>query len=91
MKSAFDPFLSGIITAGFMVASLFFLRFWSRSRESLFLAFGAAFVLLALNQALLVFANVPEQAQPSLYLLRFLAFLIIAIAIFYKNKQGERR
>lgn len=43
-------FLSGLITAGFLVSGLFFIRFWVRSREPLFLAFAAAFMLLAANR-----------------------------------------
>ena len=46
-------FLSGAITMGFLVAGFFFLRFWKRTRDSLFLAFAAAFWLLGLAQALL--------------------------------------
>ena len=46
-----DMFLAGMVTAGFLASGLFFARFWARSRDILFLAFTAAFWLLALNQA----------------------------------------
>ena len=78
-------FFSGIVTAGFLVASLFFARFWSRSRDSLFAAFCAAFLLLAINQALLVIAGIPGEEQSWPYLLRLGAFLLIAAAIIQKN------
>lgn len=85
------PFLSGLLTAGFLIAGLFFLRFWSRSRDVLFLAFSCAFALLAANQAALGLAGILEEERSWLYLLRFVAFLLIALAIFHKNRAGGRR
>src|ERR1044072_3847582 len=46
--------LTGMSAMGFVIAALFFLRFWRRTSDYLFLAFSGAFVLLALTQALLV-------------------------------------
>ena len=40
-------FLAGAIVAGFAVAGLFFLKFWRRPHDQLFLAFTGAFWLLA--------------------------------------------
>lgn len=81
------PFLSGFVVAGFLVAGLFFLRFWRRTRDILFLAFAASFWLLALNQALLVFASWPAEERSWLYLLRLLAFVLILGAIGLKNRK----
>ncbi len=81
-------FLSGAITLGFMVAALFFLRFWRRTRDSLFIAFAAAFALLALNQALLVFTDIPVEERSWLYLLRLSAFAIILGSIWGKNRRA---
>ena len=39
-------FLSGEVTLGFLVCALFFLRFWRRARDQLFVAFALAFTLL---------------------------------------------
>jgi hypothetical protein len=81
-----NMFLSGMITTGSLVAGLFFVRFWSRSRDSLFLAFAAAFWLLALNQLLVSLVDDETEARHIwLYLLRVAAFLLIAIAIVRKN------
>jgi hypothetical protein len=79
------PFVSGMITMGFLVGALFFARFWTRSRDLLFLAFSAAFCLLALNQALLTLASVRRENQSWVYLLRLAAFLCIALAVIHKN------
>ncbi len=78
-------FFSGMITMGFAVCTLFFLRFWCRTRDSLFLVFSFAFMLLALNQALSTLLGLPIEERSWLYLLRLAAFLIIIAAIVKKN------
>jgi hypothetical protein len=80
-------FLSGAITAGFVVAGFFFLRFWKRTREALFLAFAAAFWLLGLSQALLALTDIPVEERSWLYLLRLAAFSLILISIWRKNRR----
>lgn len=81
-------FLSGAITMGFAVAGLFFLRFWKDTRDSLFLTFALAFILLATAQALLALANVPVEERSWIYLVRLAAFLLILFAIARKNRAG---
>ena len=81
-------FLSGAVTFGFLLAGLFFLRFWRRTADSLFLAFAVAFGLLGLGQALLALADVPVEERSWLYLLRLAAFGIIIAAIWMKNRRG---
>jgi hypothetical protein len=84
-------FFSGMTTMGFLVGALFFARFWTRSRDLLFLAFSAAFCLLALNQALLTLGSVPRQEQSWLYLFRLAAFVCIALAVVHKNTTSRNR
>jgi hypothetical protein len=78
-------FFSGMIAMGFAVCAVFFLRFWRRTRDSLFLVFSIAFLLLALNQALTTLLGLPLEERSWLYLLRLAAFLIIIGAIVRKN------
>lgn len=80
-------FVSGLITMGFVVAGLFFLRFWRRTKDWLFVAFAAAFWLLALNQTLLVLSQARIEERSWLYLLRLLAFATIIAAIWFKNRR----
>jgi Family of unknown function (DUF5985) len=80
-----NTFLAGMVTAGFLAAGLYFVRFWSRSRDLLFLAFAASFWLLALNEALVALALRPDHGQSWFYLLRVAAFVLIASAIARKN------
>ena len=81
-------FLSGAVTMGFVIAGLFFLRFWKRTRESLFIAFAFAFWLLGLTQSLLTFTNIPVEERSWLYLLRLGAFTLILISIWLKNRKA---
>ena len=83
-------FLSGMITAGYLTASLFFIRFWARSRDPLFAMFAAAFCLLALSQTVVAVLTLPHEEQSWAYLLRFAAFALISIAILYKNATRRR-
>jgi len=80
-------FLAGAVTMGFGVAALFFLRFWKRTHDRLFLAFALAFLLLGLNQALVVLARVPVEDRSPLFLLRLVAFPIIIWAVFQKSRR----
>lgn len=84
-------FMWGLITMGELVAGLFFLRFWTRTRDVLFAAFAAAFWLLALNQALVALTDVPREDQTWFYLLRLAAFLLIIAAVVAKNASARQR
>jgi hypothetical protein len=81
------PFLSGGITMGCAVAGLFFLRFWKRTRDRLFIAFALAFWLLGIGQALLTFARASTDESTWLYLVRLLAFALILFSIWQKNRR----
>lgn len=78
-------FVSGVVAAGFLACGLFFLRFWTRSKDQLFLAFGAAFWLLALNTALVVLIPEPDETRAYFYVIRVVAYLLIVVAIVRKN------
>ena len=82
-------FLSGMVTAGFLVGGLFFLRFWHRTRDTLFLAFGAAFLLFAVNQALTALSDYPREDESVFYLLRLAGFALLIGAIIVKNIWGR--
>jgi hypothetical protein len=90
MTPTLSAFLSGAVAMGFGVAGLFFLRFWKKTREELFIAFTLAFWLLGLNQALIDLANIPVEERSWLYLLRLIAFLLILLAIWRKNRSARR-
>jgi hypothetical protein len=75
---------------GFLTAATFFLRFWRRTRDPLFMAFSAAFVLLALNQGIASLTNLGREELGWVWLLRLAAFCLIIAAIVWKNLGGRR-
>jgi low temperature requirement protein LtrA len=82
-------FLSGAVAFGFVVCALFFLRFWRRTGEELFVAFALAFALLGVGQAILALANIPTEERGSIYLIRLIAFLLILASIVRMNRSAR--
>ena len=82
-----EDFLGGAIVMGFAVAALYFLRFWRRTRELLFLAFAASFLLLGAMQALLTLGGFATEERSWLYLVRLAAFLLILGALWWQNRR----
>jgi hypothetical protein len=83
--------LSGATMLGFFVAALFFLRFWKRTRDRLFLLFASSFALMGGQRAaVLFFSHMDERTELALYSLRFVAFLVILVAIIDKNRVAGR-
>jgi len=81
-------FLGGMVTFGFIIAALFFLRFWARTLDGLFLAFAVAFFLLGTSQALVSLTDMPIEERSPLYLLRLAAFSLIIFSIWRKNRHA---
>jgi peptidoglycan/LPS O-acetylase OafA/YrhL len=86
-------FLSGAVTLGYLVASGFFVRFWRKTADRLFLAFALAFLLLAGNQGLAQWLGAADERLGYTYLLRVLGFVLILVAIVDKNlgQSGKKR
>lgn len=82
-----DGFLLGVIAACSIIAGVFFLRFWRDTRDSLFLAFAAAFIIEGLNRAAMLLLQQPNEGHLWVYLVRFFAFLLIIAGIVAKNRQ----
>ena len=80
-------FLSGAVCFGFVACALFFLSFWQRTRDFLFLAFAIAFLLLGLVQAILALADIPVEERSWVYAIRLAAFMLILFAIAGKNRR----
>jgi hypothetical protein len=79
-------FLYGATALAALAVALFFFRFWRDTRDRLFLSFGIAFVVLAANRVALGAFAVAAENVPYLYLLRLVAFALIAFAIVDKNR-----
>jgi hypothetical protein len=90
MMAMWVTYLSGAVTIGYLVSGLFFLRFWHRTADRLFLAFAIAFMLLAVNQCLAAFLAAGDERIAYAYALRVLGFVLILAAIIDKNIAARR-
>jgi membrane-associated PAP2 superfamily phosphatase len=87
--SAVTVFIAGMLTMGYAVVALFFLKFWRQTRDRLFAFFALAFGLLMVQRFALALGGARVDAV-WYYLLRLLAFLVIAFAIMDKNRVTDR-
>ena len=81
----FEGLVAGALGMGFLIAGLFFLKFWRRTGDHLFLAFSAAFGLMAVGNVLGVLLNTPHEERSGIYLFRLAAFVLIIVAVLAKN------
>ena len=88
MLQALNVMLLGCIAMASLVAGMFFLRFWQRSRDPFFLWFASSFLLEAVNRSALALSPHPNDGSPIFYAIRFLAFLMILAAIADKNRRA---
>lgn len=84
-------FLSGALTFAYIIAGVFFLRFWRKTGDVLFLSFSVAFWLFALNQLIVSVLGAADERTGYAYLLRVLGFTVILVAIVGKNLAPGRR
>ncbi len=80
-----DAFLLGVIATTSITAAIFFLKFWRRTHDSLFLAFGVAFLIEGVNRITVLEVERPNEGSPWTYVVRLIAFLIILAGILNKN------
>ncbi|MCU1287960.1 MAG: rane protein [Acidobacteria bacterium] len=84
-----NQLLLGAIAMATLTIGLFFLRFWKKTRDRFFLFFAVAFGLEGLNRVLLGINYGSNENEPIYYLVRFLSFLLILIAIIDKNRLNK--
>jgi len=82
-------FLAGAVTVSFSIVGLFFLRFWKRTADPLFLTFAFAFWLMAIAQAILALSGLPQEERSWVYLIRLAGFTLIIIGIYRKNRSSS--
>lgn len=76
--------LVGVISTCSLVAVLFFLRYWRRTRDIIFLAFAYAFGIQVFDRIALLYGN-PADEFPWTYMVRLSGYVLILAAIIYKN------
>jgi hypothetical protein len=89
--SQLNLFLFGAIMMGFWIASAFFFKFWSDTRDRLFLIFGIAFGIMAIER--LVLGLITTTGEHRVYYFRIVAFGLILMGIYDKNRneKNDRR
>lgn len=89
MNQPIEILLIGVLAGLCLVAGLFFLKFWRKTHDSLFLAFAASFFIRGLNDANRASMTRPSEASIWSYLVGLAASLLIVIAIVRKNLDGK--
>ena len=82
-----EGFLLGVVVTGTATASAFFMRFWLKTRDPLFLAFSASFLIEAGNRLAFLWLEHPNEGAASIYLVRLVSYLLILVAIVNKNRR----
>lgn len=85
-----NEFMLGAMATASGVIGLFFLRYWRKTSDGLFLCFALAFWMLGGNWFVLAFVN-RDEPQTALYSMRLLAFCLIIAGIWVKNRKASRR
>jgi hypothetical protein len=85
-----DIFLLGILTATYLLAGLFFLRFWWFTRDSLFLAFAVFFGIQGGSSMFIVSLSHPNEGSLWIGLVRLLSILAVLGAILWKNVEKHQ-
>jgi hypothetical protein len=83
-------FLYGANTLGYFLGAIFFLQGFRRTRDALFLVFSAAFALFSVNEAATALQLLPAPDESLAFLLRLAGFVILIVAIIWKNLTAER-
>ena len=81
-----EQMLTGAIAVGWLLAGLFFFRFWHHTRDRFFLWFALSFWMEALNRVALGLLVGASEDNPLFYGIRLIAYGLIILAIWQKNQ-----
>jgi hypothetical protein len=84
-----DGFMLGFVATTSLVAAMFFLRFWKRTRDFLFFAFACAFFFQAVGSTLNVLLGEPNVVRSWFYIVQLCTYLLILGAILRKNRRAR--
>ncbi len=82
--------ISGAIMMSCFVVALFFIKFWRKTSDRLFIYFSAAFILLAFERLVLGYIGTQNEPSPRIYLIRLSSFILILLGIFLKNLEVSK-
>lgn len=81
-----NQMLMGGIAVGWLVAGLFFFRFWRHTRDRFFLYFALSFWIEAFNRVGLGLLAGSSENDPVFYGIRVVSYGLILLAIWQKNR-----
>ena len=81
-----EQMLTGAIAVGWLVAGLFFFRFWRQTHDRFFLWFALSFWLESANRVALGLWDGATEHSPVLYGVRVVAYGLILLAVWQKNR-----
>lgn len=82
-----DGFSLGFVATASLVAAIFFLRFWARTRDFLFLAFAISFGAEAVTRTIMAWKAIPDTNYSWVFVERLFEYLFILFAILRKNRR----
>lgn len=82
-----NQMLMGGIAVGWLVAGLFFFRFWRHTHDRFFLYFALSFWIEALNRVGLGLLAGSSENDPVFYGIRLVSYGLILLAIWQKNRR----
>ncbi|HTS75063.1 MAG TPA: DUF5985 family protein [Bryobacteraceae bacterium] len=80
-----EMFLLGALSTLCVIAALHFFKFWRKTRDALFLAFAASFLVRSLNDFGRASSAHPNEGTLFSYFVSLAASLLIVLAIVLKN------
>jgi hypothetical protein len=84
-----EMFLSGAVMTCFLTAAVFFARFWTKTRDQLFILFSISFALLGVERIFLLLTPKEDEVRTYVYLVRLISFIIIIYAVIAKNRSSN--
>jgi hypothetical protein len=82
-----NSFLLGALAMGFLVAAMFFFRFFKRTHDRFFAFMATAFATMSVNQLALASLGEDSEYRSWVYLVRLSAFILILAAVVDKNRR----
>ena len=84
-----SAFMHGVLCLGYAAICLFFVRYWRRSGDRLFLFFAIAFAIMSVHRILLAWLDLRSEIGTWVYWIRLASYMLILYAIFDKNLAGR--
>jgi hypothetical protein len=82
-----EEMLIGAIAMACFAVGTFFIRYWRTTGDRFFLYFAASFWIQALNRVHMGSTDPGEEYRAAYYLVRLLAYVLILLAIWEKNRR----